>query len=74
MATSNNPSPIADPEEFEKESKRVTNKLRSDLDSLIAPDDSEIPLLRYDATLRVTLRLADERLFRSGKDYQTLER
>jgi hypothetical protein len=73
MATSNNPNPIADPEEFEKESKRVTNKLRSDLDSLIVPEDSGIPLLRYDATLHVTLRLTHERLFRSGRDYQTLE-
>ena len=45
-ATSDNSKSIADPEEFELESKRVTNKLRSELERLI-PEDIGIPLLRY---------------------------
>lgn len=54
MAHSENPKPIADPEQFEKESKRVMNKLRSDLDNLIVAEDTGIPLLRYE--LRYGLR------------------
>lgn len=38
----------ADPEEFEKENKRVINKLRSDLTSFIAPEEVGIRLLRCD--------------------------
>jgi hypothetical protein len=64
MATSESPKPIVDPEEFEKESKRVTNRLRSDLDKLVAVEDTGVPLLRYG--LRQGLRYdgRDERLSR----------
>lgn len=71
MATYDNPKPIADPEVFEKESKRVVNKLRSDLDSLIAPEEIGIPLLRYG--LHYALRqdwLGRNVIAESGKVYR----
>jgi hypothetical protein len=52
MASSENPKPIADPEEFEKESKRVMNKLRYDLDNLQAAEEIGTPLLRYDPAIQ----------------------
>jgi hypothetical protein len=63
MATCENPTPILDPEEFQKESKRVMNKLRSDLDNLNAAEETGTPLLRYDATGRKVMAGA-------GKDYR----
>lgn len=67
MAIFDNPKPAADPEVFEKVSKRVVNKLRSDLDSFMAPEDIGIPLLRYALHREGPARkvIAD-----SGKDYR----
>jgi hypothetical protein len=66
MHTSEHQALIADPDRFEQESKRVLNKLRSDLDNLIAAEEVGVPLLHSALRRGHTGRKV---MVRSGKDY-----
>ena len=58
--------PPADPEELKKENRRVFNKLRSDLDTVIVPEEIGIPLLRCDWP-------GENEIVGPGKDYRDLQ-